>query len=317
MRIGRPPQVQSGSGNIRLVKGCPCYKEFGDEKVCLNNDDVRPINCISLDPSFFTQMDSRDRLSELKSNNESMCYLLIGLDDEDGRVYCVSQNERLMINNRDVRASDIDDALQFVSTKEMSTDGAVCSSCLYKYLITLSNVFSDMLTDSERSDVIRAYVRQSALKIAMGLESAPEEEELKDEQTFRNHIKKRIDELMKQRAELASLIDGLKQSGENEEVVKLCEYYRALTRLQAVFLYQVLTLGEANEEHIALGLLKFMVEVADRVVETSNMVRQKSHELREAGAVPESVQLILQKHDIARKRIEQRFLNLARVLSQV
>lgn len=317
MRIGRPSLVHTGGGNVRLVKGCPCYKEFGDEKVCLNNDDVRPINCLSLDPTFFTQMDSRDRLSEFKSSNESMCYLLVGLDNEDGRVYCVSQDEKLSINSRDVRASDIEDALQFVSTKEMSTDGVVCSSCLYKYLITLSSAFSDMLTDSERSDVIRAYVRQTALRIAMGLESAPEEEELKDEQTFRTHIKKRIDQLMKQRAEMASVIDGLKQGGGNEEVVNLCEYYRALTRLQVVFLYQVLTLGEANEEHIALGLLKFMVEVADRVVETSNMVRQKSHELKEAGVIPESVQLVLQKHDVARKRIEQRFLNLARVLSQV
>jgi hypothetical protein len=47
------------------------------------------------------------------------------------------------------------------------------------------------------------------------------------------------------------------------------------------------------------------------------MIRQKSHELKEAGVIPESVQLVLQKHDAARKRIEQRFLNLARVLSQV
>lgn len=130
--------LNSGEGPFKLVKGCPCYKEFGTEKVCVNNDDVQPINSISIDPTFFGLMDSREGLAEFKSSNEGMCYLLISLDAEDGRAYCVSQGRQLKINNRDIQASDIKDALQFVSTKDITTDGVVCSSCLYKYLVTLS-----------------------------------------------------------------------------------------------------------------------------------------------------------------------------------
>ena len=37
---------------LRLVRGCPCMKEFGEERVCINDDDVLHVKSIILDPSF-------------------------------------------------------------------------------------------------------------------------------------------------------------------------------------------------------------------------------------------------------------------------
>jgi superfamily II DNA helicase RecQ len=285
--------------------------------VCVNNDDVQPINSISIDPTFFGLMDSREGLAEFRSTNESMCYLLISLDDEDGRAYCISQGKQLRINNRDVQASDIQDALQFVSTKDISTDGVVCSSCLYKYLVTLSSVFSDMLSQAEKSDAIRAYVKRTAVKMAMNLEKAPKEEDLKDEEALQRHLRKHITDLVRLKSELASLTLEVKTRGEDEDLLNLCEQYRLLTRLYTVFLFQVLTLTEAEDEPVALGALKFMLGVAGRAVELNNRIREKTHQLEESSKIPEWARPQLEKHATVRKRNEQGILNLARVLSQV
>ena len=69
--IGNPGMpTDSIDDSSQLVKGCPCYREFGDEKVCLNNDSILPINAISVDPSFFNQLDSKAMLDEYKSDNK-------------------------------------------------------------------------------------------------------------------------------------------------------------------------------------------------------------------------------------------------------
>jgi len=307
----------SGEGLIKLVKGCPCYKEFGSEKVCVNDDDVQPISSISIDPTFFGLIDSRESLAEFKSSSDAMCYLLIALDDQDGYAHCVSRGKQLKINNRDILASDIEGALQFVSTKDISTDGVVCSSCLYKYLVTLSSVFSDMLTQAERSEAIRAYVKRTALKMAMDLEKGPREEDLKDEEVLQGHVRKQITDLMRTKAELASLISQARARGAGQDLLALYEQYKLLTRLYTVFLFQVLTLAEAEDEPVALGALKFMVGVAGRTVDLNNRIREKTHELEESGKIPEWARSQLEKHANVRKRNEQRILNLARVLSQV
>ena len=101
-----PSNYNGNQSTTRLVKGCPCYRQFGDEKVCLNNDDVFPINAISVDPSFFEQISCIDDLAEYKSDRESMCYLLIYLDRQGGFCYCVSQGQRISINQKDVKTTD-------------------------------------------------------------------------------------------------------------------------------------------------------------------------------------------------------------------
>ncbi|MFX1485171.1 MAG: hypothetical protein ACFFCP_18480, partial [Promethearchaeota archaeon] len=101
-----------------IIRGCPCYREFGEEKVCLNNDSVYPIRAISVDPSFFNALRSRADMDEFASDNDAMCYLVTFLDRVEGHCYCVSQNKRIRINNKDVKASEIDRALQFVTSSE-------------------------------------------------------------------------------------------------------------------------------------------------------------------------------------------------------
>ncbi|MFW9975582.1 MAG: hypothetical protein ACFFDQ_09975, partial [Candidatus Thorarchaeota archaeon] len=111
MNVDRDVFSNSTREPIHLVRGCCCYREFGDEKVCLNNDSVLPINAILVDPSFFTPLYSKSQLVGFRSDNISMCYLLMFLDRDEGFCYCVSQNQRICINNKDVKVSEIENAL--------------------------------------------------------------------------------------------------------------------------------------------------------------------------------------------------------------
>ena len=302
-------------GIIRLVKGCPCYKEFGDETVCLNNDDVLPINPISLDPTFFTHTTSIEDLKEFKSDKEDMCYLLIYLDKENGKAYCVSQGKELRINKQDVKDKDIEDALQFVTYTELSSNGALCSECLYKYLVSCTDV-GIIPDEEERNEILAIYVKKIAIQMAMRLSDSKSITSDKFE-AHEEAIHKRIKELIEDRAFWISRISELKNKDEEARLVELYEHYKQLARLESVFLYQVLTIAESSDIALSLGSIKFMVEVAERFINTSDSIRETTYELEDNGLLMTRHIMVLILYSERRKRTERWFHNLIRVLSQV
>ncbi|MGY5876951.1 MAG: hypothetical protein RTU30_14470 [Candidatus Thorarchaeota archaeon] len=310
--------ILGGTKNIatRLVKGCPCYKELGDEKICVNDDDVLPIRAISVDPSFFAKIDCVDNLSEYKSDRANMCYLLIYLDEDKDNVYCVSRGIRLHINNQEVKASDIKSALNFVTSKEMSANGVVCSSCLYKYLITLGHVFDDLFTKSERSEMIENYVRELFIQMALDLGGRNGEELTQKEKSTRI-IREQIEKLNSQRTLWTQKIAEIRELDGVEDLRTLLEQYNQLCRLEAVFLLQVMTLKDSTDQFVALGLLKFMVELSEHVLELNNKIRETTHKLSSENQMPQEIQEMLDLNDNHRKMSEHRFSNLVKLLNQI
>jgi hypothetical protein len=302
---------------IRLVKGCPCYKEFGlgEEIVCLNNDDVLPINPISIDPTFFTHIDSIGELKEFKSDKEDMCYLLIYLDKENGKAYCVSQGQKLRINNQDVRDTDIEEALYFVTNTELSSNGALCSECLYKYLVSCTDV--GIIPEEERTAILASYVKKFSIQMAMRLSDVTPSTLTDKFETHEEAIHKRIKELIENRAFWVSRISELKEKGEDTKLIELYEYYKQLARLESVFLYQVLTIAESSNISVSLGIIKFMVEVAERFINTSDNIRETTYELEDNNILRSKHIMVILPYSERRKRTERRFHNLIRVLSQV
>jgi hypothetical protein len=287
----------------------------GEETVCLNNDNVLPINPISLDPTFFTHTGSIEDLKEFKSDNEEMCYLLIYLDKENGKAYCVSQGKRLRINNRDVRDTDIEEALHFVTYTELSSNGALCSECLYKYLVSCTDV--GIIPEEDRNEILAAYVKKIAIQVAMQLSDVIPSISTDKFEVHEDAIHKRIKELIEDRAFWVSHISKLKEKGENANLVKRYEYYKQLARLESVFLYQVLTIAESSDVSVSLGIIKFMVEVAERFINTSDNIRETTYELEDKSMLMGKHIMVLLPYSERRKRTERRFHNLIRVLSQV
>jgi hypothetical protein len=317
--IKAEPRILSGEnkGLIRLVKGCPCYKEFGsgEETVCLNNDDVLPINPISVDPTFFSQSGSIEDLKEFKSDKEDMCYLLIYLDKEKGKAYCVSQGKKLCINNQDVRDTDIEEALQFVTYTELSSNGALCSECLYKYLVSCTDV--GIIPEEERNEILASYVKRISIQMAMRLSDVRLSTSTERFEVYEEAVNTRIKELIEERAYWISRISELKERDDDEKLVELYEFYKQLSRLESVFLYQVLTIAESSDISVSLGIIKFMVEVAERYVNTSDSIRETTYKLEDNGILMSKHIMVILPYSERRKRTERRFHNLIRVLSQM
>jgi len=297
------------------VKGCPCYRQFGNEKVCLNNDDVFPINAISVDPSFFEQISRKEDLEEYKSDKESMCYLLTYLDRESGYCYCVSQGKKIIINKKDVKVSEIDSALQFVTTTEKNRDGVICSDCMYKYLRTLGEASEGFLTDSEREEIVALYVKDISTRMAAEL-SGYSEDSFSDE-NYEQHVRLYIKRLKKTRSQWASLTMKLKEKNGDKTLTELVDHYRSLYRLEAVFLFQVLSLDDNKEESDPLETLRFMIGVSEKVIMLSDLIREKTHDLLERKIMSKELQDSFQKHSEKRKETEYKFSNLVKVLSEI
>jgi hypothetical protein len=302
------------SDSDRLVKGCPCLKEFGTEKVCLNNDDIVPIISISIDPMFLGEATTLDDLASLKSDKENMCYLLIFLDGESDRTHCVSQGQEIRINQQDVKASDIMAALQFVTTSEQASDGIACSSCLYKYLVTLGDTFDDVLTDNERSELISAFVRDITTQMATELIGT---EESADPEIIDELVSSRISQLLTLRVTWASVLHDLKKESEDRRLIELISRYRQLARFETIFLFQVSTLRESEDKQVSLGLLRFMIDVAERIIRIISIIRDSSHSLSEASAVPEHIQALLDDQIENRNSTEKWFTNLVKLLDTI
>jgi hypothetical protein len=303
------------SGNIRLVKGCPCFKEFGSEKVCLNNDEIIPIVSIAVDPMFLGDATTLEDLANLKSDKESMCYLLIFLDGEGEKTHCISQGQKIRINGQDVKASDILAALQFVTTSEQASDGVVCSSCLYKYLVTLGDTFDDIMTDAERSELVSTYVRDITAQMARELIGS---EEITDPEVIDELVNSRISQLLTMRITWASILHDLKAEGEdNKKLIELISRYRQLARFETIFLFQVSTLRESDDKQVSLGLLRFMIDVAERINRVIAIIRDSSHSLSDTSAVPDHIQVLLEEQVENRNRTEKWFTNLVKLLNTI
>ena len=297
------------------MKGCPCYRQFGDEKVCLNYDDVVPINAISIDPSFFEQINHIEELAEFKSDKESMCYLSMYLDRKGGFCYCISQGQKININKMDVRAAEIDSALQFVTTTDRNRDGVVCSDCLYKYLRTLGQASDGYLTDSEREEIVASYVKDISTRMAAEL-SGYSETSYSGEK-YEQHVRSYIKKLNQTRTQWMSLTMKLREKNGDKILTELVDHYRALYRLEAIFLFQVLSLNEPLDESDSLGTLRFMVGISEKVIQLSDMIREKTLDLLERKALSIDLQESLRKHSEKRKETEYKFSNLVKVLGEI
>ncbi len=292
-------------------------KEFGDERVCINNDDVLPVKSLSLDPMFFAQLCSVDELHDFKSDREDMCYSLINLDVDSDNAYCISQNREIRINKKAIRATNIEEALDFAISSDMSGNEAICSSCLYKYLVTLTDLFEGLLSEAERGDVILSYSRELINSIATELSQDVIIHNGNHLRSEREIIETQITNLADERIKLSgiSLETSSPEIKGNFDV--LVRIHKTLSRLESIFLFQVLSLQEADDELTALTLLKFMVETADRILSTHDAIRSQRVSLIELGISINTVDTLLNERENHHRNAEKRFRNLLSLLSQV
>lgn len=154
-----------------MFEGCPCFKRFDNETLCVNNDSIKEIETIKVDPSFFSSCLTKEDIDKAVSTNPCSCYCSVYLNFKDNCVYCVSQGKKLHIHGKYIPADEMQDAFRYLSTKTgpVNRDDippVICSECVYKFLLTLSDTYSNDMSEQEQTDEIKRYIDKFSLMMA-------------------------------------------------------------------------------------------------------------------------------------------------------
>lgn len=288
-------------------------KQFGDERVCINYDDILPIKSITIDPHFFAQFESVDDLKEYQSDNDGLCYGLLNLDPRDGKAYCVSQGKAVMINNHYVQAGDIRDALNFVVPTEMGNDDAICSSCLYKYLVTLTDVLQGLLSDSERGKVILTYAKDLVNRIANDLSQGVISFHRNSIDSEHEEFDTIIQKLSEKHYEIVTSL----REPKDDALRHLLDAYRKLYKLESVFLHQVVSLNQEEEEVSALTYLRLMVSTTRKILLLHDELRELNLTVLSQGEISSEQEEMLTRTNTTRQDAERDLRKLMPLLSEI
>ena len=278
--FGTSKQEQKSS--IKLVRGCPCYKVFGDEKLCVNNDSVLEIEAIEIDPSIFSFHFDKDCMEEERATEGNVCYASIYINYPDNKVYCISQGWILRIHGKDVPGNDLEDAMQFLSTKEITSSAEICSECLYKFILTLGDTFADALTEREKTDEVKRYVDKFSLMIAV---KHSETDQMMEPIGTEDDIENGVDHFQFLRAYLVQLLDQqnfwtrlgeeLEEGKADDWVKNLVAMRERLARLEFQFYSQTLQLRDINEFNMLIKMLQYVLKTSDEILALNESIHSE------------------------------------------
>jgi len=261
------------ASTIKMVRGCPCFKVFGDEKLCVNDDSVLEIEVLEIDPSFFSFRPDRESMIEEQASEGNICYAAIFVNYPDNKVYCISQGWELRIHGKDVPGNDLEDALQFLSTKEARASAEICSECLYKFILTLGDTFADLMTKEEKTDEIKRYVDQFSLKIAIKhsqmdnmMESIGTEEDIENGVDHFGFLRKYLVQLLEQQHYWSDLEQLFSEENSEFWIQDLLRKRERLARMEFQFYSQTLQLRDINDFALLIKMLHYILRSSDEIL---------------------------------------------------
>ncbi|MHA1247934.1 MAG: hypothetical protein ACTSPE_11450 [Candidatus Thorarchaeota archaeon] len=312
-------------GSIRLVRGCPCLKVFGNETLCVNNDEVLEVNVIEIDPSIFSFHTDKESIEKERAEEDNVCYAAIYINYPDNRVYCISQGWVLRIHGRDVPASDLEDALQFLSTKDLSASAEVCSECLYKFLLTLADTFADTMTKQEKTAEVKKYVDKFSLMIAVKhsqvdnlMKPIGTEDDIEEGVNHFALIREYLVQLLEQQQYWMDLEQELKKEGAEPWLIKLVQNREMLARFEFQFYSQTLQLREIDDFNLMIKMLSFILRTADQILRVNQEIHDEIRSERFAEVAKRDPRLeTLAAYATKSRIVEHNFGNILQILTKI
>jgi len=317
--------VLEETASIKLVRGCPCFKAFGDEKLCVNDDRVLEINAIEVDPSMFVLRTDHIGMKEEIASDGNICFTSIYINYQDNKVYCISQGWNLRIHGKDVPGNDLEDSLQFLSTKEANASAEICSECIYKFILTLGDTFADLMTKKEKTDEIKRYVDDFSLKIAMKLsqmdslmKSIGNEEELEKGVDHFDFLRRYLVQLLEQQQYWMNL--GKIYQKENSEfwIQDLMRKREKLARLEFQFYSQTLQSRDISDYVLLVKMLKFILNTSDAILSLNEDIHSiiSSEKFTELAQKDDRLAL-LTSYTKKSRAVEHNFGNILQILTRM
>jgi len=313
------------TSSIKIVRGCPCFKVFGDEKLCVNDDSVLEVEAIEIDPSIFGFHSSKESILEEKASEGNICYASIYINYPDNRVYCISQGWILRIHGKDVPADDLEDALQFLSTKEATASAEICSECLYKFILTLGDTFADLMTRKEKTDEIKRYVDKFSLKIAVKhsqmdsmMKPIGTEEDIEAGVDHFGFLRSYLVQLLDQQHYWSNLKDTLKDEEAESWILHLVRMRERLARLEFQFYSQTLQLRDINDFNLLIKMLQYILRTSDEILLLNEQIHSEIRSERFIELAQRDERLAaLEKYAEKSRTVEHNFGNILQILSKL
>jgi hypothetical protein len=313
------------ASTVKVIRGCPCFKVFGDEKLCVNNDRVLEIEALDLDPSMFSFHQDRESMMGEKASVGNLCYASIYINYPDNRVYCISQGWTLRIHGKDVPGEDLEGALQFLATKEATASAEICSECLYKFILTLGDTFSELVTLKEKTDEIKKYVNQFSLKIAVALSQNDNmlkpigtEQDIEMGIDHFEFLREYLIQLLEQQHYFSNL--SQKYNEENSEfwLEDLLRKRERLARMEFQFYSQALQLRDINDFSLMIKMLQFILMTSDKILELNDEIHSLIRSKKFNDALSKDDRLaILANYTEKSRKIEHNFGNILQILTKL
>ena len=323
--FGTSSSKQEQESSIKLVRGCPVYKVFGDERLCVNDDRVLEIDAIEIDPSIFSFHFDKDSMEEEQASDGNVCYASIYINYQDNKVYCISQGWVLRIHGQDVPGNDLEDAMQFLSTKEITSSAELCSDCLYKFILTLGDTFSDLLTEKEKTDEVKKYVDKFSLMIAVKhsqtdqmMEPIGTEDDIEEGIDHFQFLRNYLVQLLDQQSYWTKLGNNLEEEQAEGWVKNLVTMREKLSRLEFQFYSQTLQLRDINEFNMLIKMLQYVLMSSDEILVLNDLIHSeiRSDKFRELVKRDDRLK-VLEGYAEKSRTIEHNFGNILQILTKL
>ncbi len=312
---------EMGSSKIKIIKGCPCFKKINDMNICIIDDVARKISVMELDPAIIGDNPDIDTLKQFRAKDDDECYLLTYLNYEDNNVYCIAKDRKLVLNNQVIKSDDVEEALFFVSRSELESN-EICSTCLYKYIITINPLFENKYTREEKAKKIKEYVTNITKRIIEALSSTEEKmfadytlgKPVIDDTNYFTAVNLYIESLMRHEKFLRDLLKNTKFRYRQERI--LLQKRIELVKLEYKYYFQTKVLERSSDLETTEKILQILLDTADKIMDVNKAIIEVINFLsKKKRFAKKEIKEIVKNYPLKSIAIDHNFGNLLKILT--
>ncbi|MCK5151066.1 MAG: hypothetical protein KAQ65_04470, partial [Candidatus Thorarchaeota archaeon] len=231
----------------------------------------------------------------------------------------------LRIHGKDVPGNDLEDALQFLSTKDLTDSAEICSECLYKFILTLGDSFADLMTRKEKTDEVKKYVDKFSLMIAIKHSEMDDminligtEDEIDEGVDHFAFLRGYLVQLLEQQHSWQELVQDLEKSKAEDWIIDLVTKREKLARLEFQFYSQTLQLRDIADFHLMIKMLGFVLKSSAEILTINEAIHDIIRSKEFIKVVEQDDRLVhLSSYGSKSRTVEHNFGNILQILSRL
>jgi hypothetical protein len=196
---------------------------------------------------------------------------------------------------------------------------------LYKFILTLGDTFTDLMTEKEKTDEVKKYVDKFSLMIAVKhsqtdqmMEPIGTEDDIEEDIDHFQFLRNYLVQLLEQQNFWAKLGNDLEAENVDPSVLELVRMRERLDRLEFQFYSQTLQLRDIQQFDMLIKMLQYILRSSDEILVLNNEIHSKirSQKFRELAGTDERF-LMLGEYAEKSRTVEHNFGNILQILTKL